>query len=741
MAFTQITVTGNYQNPDGSAASGMVTFTPTAVMRNSDGLTETSVSQTVRATLNISGAISVQLAATDDPGTTPVGVTYLVREYISGQRQPASYYIAVPADTVGTIDLDTVDRLEQPTVGYPARFEPLGAVADHVAHPDPHTGYVRKNTLQAKGDLLAADGASSPARHPAGSPGQALVANPNNPTGLGWVTLTSAEGGDVAAHELAADPHPQYLTDDRLSATLKVIDVVRDHGADPTGVTDSSAAFQAAHAAARAAIAVDLTGTSANRRGRVKILLPAGRYLITQGDALMAATSGNRTHGIVYEGAGRSVTEIVFQPASGGAQLMRNNDVWLTVVMRGIRFISQTDGSRFLYSTSSGGAQDYLFEACEWTGLWAWGIGLDGTNNNSEWEFRRCQIGGRFSTAFLWSGMSTNSEQDQFLNFDFYSCSAFLLSGGTWLRFDYGGAIRVWGGNLIADQGGKFFDLRNNVHAYGVQQLSVVGARVELRNDTSRVIDCAWGRGSVSFLNCDEEADVFYVPATAIGASYRPGALGGPSVRYQGCTLHGRHEYGYGTNSFAESRSVVYDQCWIADEPASFILFTETSGGSDNRGGRPGIEFTECRARASGKATYALDQTLGWYHSTSSQPKYRAAVFRNGQGGLPITTALDVWLPLNAVVIAVRFYKAAAVGTSVATNWSYTVRSSETTPTTLASVSGGGTTQWVNGFNAVQAVTNYVANSDARRHLQLVPANVDQTAAGIDGFVTVEYLG
>lgn len=515
---------------------------------------------------------------------------------------------------------------------------------------------------------------------------------------------------------------------------------IKDFGAVGDGVTDDSAAFAAAHAAARAAIVTDITGASANKRGRMRIYLPAGRYRITQDQALMAATTGQRTHGLVYEGAGRSVTEVMFEPAAAGATLARNNDVWATVIVKGIRFRSQTDGSRFLYSTSSGGAQDYLFEDCEWTGLWAWGIGLDGTNNNSEWEFHRCQIGGRFSTAFLWSGMSTNSEQDQFLNFDFYSCSVFLLTGGTWLRFDYGGAIRVFGGNLIADQGGKFFDLRGNTHGYGVQQLVVVGTRFELRNETARIIDCEWGRGAVTFLGCDEEADVFYVPETALSASYRPGGLGGATVRYENCALAGRHEYGYGVASWEYTRSVAYSQCWLGHEPHNFIIFTQTTGGADNIGGRPAVDFTGCRTRLTGANVRVTDQVLSWHASMASQPRRRVAPFRSASANLPISASQDLWLPMNAVITGLRFYKKPGAGTSAAVNWSYTVQTTETTPTVLGSVSGGGTTQWVNGFNATQVVNHFVADSDVKRHVQLVPAGVDQTVGGVSGFVMVEYL-
>lgn len=109
MAFTQVTVTGNYQLPDGSAASGAVVFTPTAPMRNATATSETSVSAPVHAQI-VAGALSVVLAATTDPGTTPVGVTYEVVEYV-GTAVPRRYWLAVPHGG-GTIDLDAATIIE-----------------------------------------------------------------------------------------------------------------------------------------------------------------------------------------------------------------------------------------------------------------------------------------------------------------------------------------------------------------------------------------------------------------------------------------------------------------------------------------------------------------------------------------------------------------------------------------------------------------------------------------------------
>lgn len=100
MAFTYVTVTATYETADDVAAAGRVEFTPVDQMRN--GLTV--VSTTVSETLDASGGLSIRLAATTDPATIPVGVTYRVVERIVGQPI-RTYYVSVPHDQGATLQL------------------------------------------------------------------------------------------------------------------------------------------------------------------------------------------------------------------------------------------------------------------------------------------------------------------------------------------------------------------------------------------------------------------------------------------------------------------------------------------------------------------------------------------------------------------------------------------------------------------------------------------------------------
>ena len=82
---TAITVTGTWTRPDGSQApaSGGVTFQLAQPITDAGGNVIVAAT-TTQAQLDSQGSISVDLAATDEPGTFPRGNTYTVIESIEG---------------------------------------------------------------------------------------------------------------------------------------------------------------------------------------------------------------------------------------------------------------------------------------------------------------------------------------------------------------------------------------------------------------------------------------------------------------------------------------------------------------------------------------------------------------------------------------------------------------------------------------------------------------------------------
>lgn len=105
--WTPITVTGTYIHPDGSFATGTVTFTSEPYLRDPD-LDLIVVPQPVQVTLNGSGHFTTTLMATDDPDIDP-SFFYTVTEVIGGKT--TSFALEVPKDTIGGVmDLADVDR-------------------------------------------------------------------------------------------------------------------------------------------------------------------------------------------------------------------------------------------------------------------------------------------------------------------------------------------------------------------------------------------------------------------------------------------------------------------------------------------------------------------------------------------------------------------------------------------------------------------------------------------------------
>lgn len=117
MAFTLITVTGTYRLPTGAPASGSVSFTLTAPMRDAlEDITITPQEQVVA--LNSSGSISINLYANDDDSTVPDGVTYEVNERLN-ETGYNKYFITINKDSPGGIyDLADVVPNDEPLVTY-----------------------------------------------------------------------------------------------------------------------------------------------------------------------------------------------------------------------------------------------------------------------------------------------------------------------------------------------------------------------------------------------------------------------------------------------------------------------------------------------------------------------------------------------------------------------------------------------------------------------------------------------
>ena len=117
MAFTLITVTGTYLLPTGHPASGSVSFTLTAPMRDaSTDVTITPQEQVVA--LSNSGSISINLYANDDATTQPDGVTYEVNERLNETGYNKYFFTLNSNSPGGVFSLADVVPNTEPIVTY-----------------------------------------------------------------------------------------------------------------------------------------------------------------------------------------------------------------------------------------------------------------------------------------------------------------------------------------------------------------------------------------------------------------------------------------------------------------------------------------------------------------------------------------------------------------------------------------------------------------------------------------------
>lgn len=214
---------------------------------------------------------------------------------------------------------------------------------------------------------------------------------------------------------------------------------VSHFGAIGDGVTDDTQAFidtreywktQRRSNPAPGANPNNLSGTS-------WIHLPAGDYLITGDGVLMDSGYTVRTVGMGWRGEGaKGSAQILFQPSTPSVLYNNNNSIlgsrFENIVFNGNSVVNCI----FMNSFANGGAQDFGYIDCGWSGQWKYGSFLEGVNNNSEHFYHNCDING------IWDKFIDSTSSDQFLNFWFSECKPWTFTG-VLMNMVFGGSIRI----------------------------------------------------------------------------------------------------------------------------------------------------------------------------------------------------------------------------------------------------------------------------------------------------------
>ncbi|WP_144795939.1 hypothetical protein [Microbacterium paludicola] len=166
---------------------------------------------------------------------------------------------------------------------------------------------------------------------------------------------------------------------------------------------DAQAAVEAARDMLMNGGRVDVGAGTGDRIPPAVITLPPGKITITDLGALMAEVTPDtrRSRGVLIQGAGRYVTEIVFDPATAG-YLIDNRDRGSNITIRDVTFTGASSLAGFMNSPGNGGPQNMAFERVVWRGTWDKVFNLTGSDCNSELVFMACTLIGSVGT-FMYS--------------------------------------------------------------------------------------------------------------------------------------------------------------------------------------------------------------------------------------------------------------------------------------------------------------------------------------------------
>ncbi|KJK24162.1 hypothetical protein UB46_12830 [Burkholderiaceae bacterium 16] len=516
-------------------------------------------------------------------------------------------------------------------------------------------------------------------------------------------------------------------------AEERVVSVKDFAGLDATGSSPSDQAFSRALKEVASLKRKALGDENSNRIGNKRIVLPPGTYLITQPGALVdSGVFGERTQGLTIEGDGAPGTVvIIYQPAMPGP-LIKNNDKLLVLRFRNIQFHGKAPNSDLIDSTSTGGAQDYAFDDCIFTGNWRYGANLTGGNNNSEWHFGRCSWAGKWQS-FLYVGTANTS--DQFLNYWFDHCK--YWSSSTWIDMAKGGNIKLTDCDVSGYEPAAqtyLFNLRGRSHARGVCSFKASGLRVEQKTRFAGLMYCEWEQGNIGFKDCDFSSQAYQPFAAGVmSALFSPGDSSGAQVVFDNCQIMGRHHYTTGQAPAGQGRSS-YRNCDFLNYtyPDEAFVFSESGG---QAGRRRAVVLESCRGNGTG-SVYA-DAEVGWDVAAIATVKQKIVSFKSAFGNLPSGAdgPLSVVLPLHAIILRVIVdVPAGALGSGGKAG--YTVQTGEASTTALAALnlspaSTGG---------RVDNQPYFRCSTRQKCTISLVPTVKDQPP-GIGALVLVEYIG
>jgi hypothetical protein len=410
---------------------------------------------------------------------------------------------------------------------------------------------------------------------------------------------------------------------------------VMEYGADNTGATNSDAAVVAAMAIVTASVTGDPFG--GDRVSRKYLYFPAGSYLLT--DGILQSSWGLKGRGLRVIGDGPGLSQISFT-TSTGKRLFHNNNAYLWIEVIGILFTSNSRTNDFMYSYSNppgGAVQRNKFIDCEWAGQWGKGFYLEGGNNNSEWHFLHCGVGGGMDN-FLYTPAGTAS--DQFLNFWFDHMKFWPSDAGSpnnWIEMNLGGHIHITNSDVSGYQSGTLFKLKGTSHAYGVCFFSATNVRYEMKTINTKVLESEWPQGSISFNGNDWSSQRGISGIDAVNMfDFNDVNFAGAKVAFRQCSMIGLVRFAHNSDDFRHFKITTFDNCdFQQEEPHLAFVFTS----STNDGGHRSVLIRESRGSVSGSLSSVVAWATGTVYAATNQRKVGPNLFECTIGGTSGATA------------------------------------------------------------------------------------------------------
>jgi hypothetical protein len=428
------------------------------------------------------------------------------------------------------------------------------------------------------------------------------------------------------------------------------------YGADPTGATSSFAAVRNCMKAA-------LTGrNSAGMGDHGRVYFPRGTYLIDGNGVFNDPADFQR--GFIIEGDGLS-SSVLKLKTDGAAQWFYDNDVkstqqYIFVTVRDLLFTSDSAryGNGFRFQQDQG----WRFFRC-WLHQLSIALDSDGGftgNNGSEHKFFSCKFTHIHDAVHRFNNL-------QCLNIEYHGCDIESIFGDVF-RIDPGGggALRVFGGSYIMDDGGSPRYLLN-IEGGGLgnnnNMFTLNGIQTELHSTNNRLVRCGSGGGAhIVFNDCN---------ITATNGGREQVIISTARVTFNRCVLTQNQGDTYtvtgpavGGDQYGEPGSIHFNEC---DVPANLSASCGTPASADD-----GLAWGSISARGCYNNRYApadlrvhrhaIDFDLNWCNGgrAGNFPGLKTVSVKPQNRSWPYADAKFDWtvtLPAGAMIVNIQVFR------------------------------------------------------------------------------------